>query len=48
MASKELETFAQFERYYSAGGIRTRCFEKGEGSPNPFARRRRARGNLGA
>ena len=33
MASKELETFAQFERYYDAGGIRTRCFEKGEGEP---------------
>ena len=26
-----METFAKFERYYDAGGIRTRCFEKGEG-----------------
>ena len=33
MASKELETFAQYERYYDAAGIRTRCFEKGEGKP---------------
>jgi pimeloyl-ACP methyl ester carboxylesterase len=31
MSSKELETYAQFERYYDAAGIRTRCFEKGEG-----------------
>ena len=31
MAAQELETFAKFERYYNAGGIRTRCFEKGEG-----------------
>ena len=33
MASKELEEFARFERYYDAAGIRTRCFEKGEGKP---------------
>ena len=33
MASKELETFAQYERYYDAAGIRTRCFEKGDGKP---------------
>jgi 2-hydroxy-6-oxonona-2,4-dienedioate hydrolase len=33
MSSKELETFAQFEKYYNAGGVRTRCFEKGEGKP---------------
>jgi len=33
MASRELETFAQYERYYDAAGIRTRCFEKGEGKP---------------
>jgi 2-hydroxy-6-oxonona-2,4-dienedioate hydrolase len=33
MSSTELETFAQFERYYDAAGIRTRCFEKGEGKP---------------
>ena len=33
MSSKELETFAQFEKYYNAAGIRTRCFEKGEGKP---------------
>src|SRR5258708_36866842 len=31
MESKESETFAQYERYYDAAGIRTRCFEKGEG-----------------
>jgi pimeloyl-ACP methyl ester carboxylesterase len=31
MASQELETFAKYERYYNAGGVRTRCFEKGEG-----------------
>jgi 2-hydroxy-6-oxonona-2,4-dienedioate hydrolase len=33
MASQELETFAKYERYYDAGGVRTRCFEKGEGDP---------------
>src|SRR6185295_9174768 len=33
MSSKELEEFARFERYYDAAGIRTRCFEKGEGKP---------------
>ena len=33
MASQELETFARYERYYDAGGVRTRCFEKGEGEP---------------
>lgn len=33
MSSQELNTFAQFERYYDAAGIRTRCFEKGEGKP---------------
>jgi 2-hydroxy-6-oxonona-2,4-dienedioate hydrolase len=33
MSAQELEAFAQFERYYDAGGIRTRCFEKGEGKP---------------
>ncbi|HEX7231485.1 MAG TPA: alpha/beta fold hydrolase, partial [Candidatus Binatia bacterium] len=33
MASKELETFAPYERYYDAAGIRTRCFEKGDGKP---------------
>jgi 2-hydroxy-6-oxonona-2,4-dienedioate hydrolase len=33
MSSKELEAFAKFERYYDAAGIRTRCFEKGEGKP---------------
>ena len=33
MPSKELETFAQYERYYDAAGIRTRCFENGEGKP---------------
>jgi hypothetical protein len=30
MASQELETYAKYERYYNAGGVRTRCFEKGE------------------
>lgn len=33
MASQELETYAKYERYYDAGGVRTRCFEKGEGDP---------------
>jgi len=33
MSAKELETYAKYERYYDAAGIRTRCFEKGEGKP---------------
>src|SRR5260370_28326935 len=33
MSAKELETYAKFERYYAAAGIRTRCFERGEGKP---------------
>jgi 2-hydroxy-6-oxonona-2,4-dienedioate hydrolase len=33
MASQELETYAKYERYYNADGVRTRCFEKGEGEP---------------
>ena len=33
MSAKELETYAKFERYYDAAGIRTRCFERGEGKP---------------
>jgi len=33
MSSKELAAFAKFERYYDAAGVRTRCFEKGEGKP---------------
>ena len=33
MFAKELEAVAGFEKYYMAGGIRTRCFEKGEGRP---------------
>ena len=33
MSAKELETYAKFERYYDAAGVRTRCFEKGEGKP---------------
>ncbi len=33
MSAKELEEIAGFEKYYMAGGVRTRCFEKGEGKP---------------
>ena len=33
MFSKELEAFASLEKYYTAGGVRTRCFEAGKGSP---------------
>lgn len=33
MFSQELEAFAQLEKYYDAGGVRTRGFEKGSGSP---------------
>ena len=33
MFSKELEAFAPLEKYYMAGEVRTRCFEKGRGSP---------------
>ena len=33
MSSNELEAIAPFEKYYDAAGIRTRCFEKGEGEP---------------
>lgn len=33
MSSKELDAIAPFEKYYDAAGIRTRCFEKGEGKP---------------
>lgn len=29
----ELEQFKAFEKYYDAGGVRTRCFEKGQGEP---------------
>jgi pimeloyl-ACP methyl ester carboxylesterase len=33
MSASELDAIAPFERYYDAAGIRTRCFEKGEGKP---------------
>src|SRR5437870_8537141 len=33
MFANELAAIAPFERYYDAKGIRTRCFEKGEGQP---------------
>ena len=33
MPARELDAIAPFERYYDAAGIRTRCFEKGEGKP---------------
>jgi pimeloyl-ACP methyl ester carboxylesterase len=33
MFKTELDAIAPLERYYIAGGIRTRCFEKGEGKP---------------
>jgi pimeloyl-ACP methyl ester carboxylesterase len=36
MSSNELAAIAPFEKYYTAGGIRTRCFEKGEGAPVIF------------
>jgi len=31
--TQELEAFKPFEKYYTAGGVRTRCFEKGSGEP---------------
>jgi 2-hydroxy-6-oxonona-2,4-dienedioate hydrolase len=33
MFQKELDAIAPLEKYYVANGIRTRCFEKGEGKP---------------
>ena len=33
MFTQELEAFKPFEKYYTAGGVRTRCFEKGSGEP---------------
>jgi 2-hydroxy-6-oxonona-2,4-dienedioate hydrolase len=36
MFQKELDSIASFEKYYVAGGVRTRCFEKGEGDPVIF------------
>lgn len=33
MFAEELAEFMKYEKYYDAGGVRTRCFEKGEGEP---------------
>src|SRR5262249_37842275 len=36
MFSEELKAIEPFEKYYTAGNVRTRCFEKGEGHPLIF------------
>ncbi len=33
MFTQELEAIRPYEKYYVAGGVRTRCFEKGGGAP---------------
>ena len=33
MFAQELEAIRSYEKYYVAGGVRTRCFEKGSGAP---------------